>query len=188
MICQYWQYLITLDSDLHKCSRFVDINKQNFKTYSIEFVRILLAAGSEIDVVAKILCNSIDSTKSYEKINDYHETIVNKFPKFPSMIIDVPQYELQLTPWKKWSQDKNPDWWRAYNDVKHERHNHFEDANLKNTLNAIAGLFVIAWYLHHEESNREKLNKPILLSADRYITGTCWVNNLSTIIPEELTD
>lgn len=187
MICQHWQYLITLDSDLHKCSRFVYINKQNFKTYSIEFVRILLAVGSEIDVVAKILCNSIDSTKSCKNIDDYHRIIVNKFPRFSSMIIDIPQYELQLTPWKEWSQDENPDWWRAYNDVKHKRHNHFADANLENTFNAVAGLFVVIWYLHHEESKRKKLNKTVLLSADRYIDGVQWANTYYYRIPEELT-
>jgi len=187
MICQHWQYLITLDSDLHKCSRFVDINSQNFRTYSIEFVRILLAAGSEIDVVAKILCNCIDSTKSYGNINEYRDTIIAKFPKFPSMIIDVPQYELQLTPWNEWSQHRNPNWWRAYNDVKHERDNYFADANLENTLNAVAGLFVVVWYLHHEESNRKKLNKTVLLSADQYIDGIQWANTYYYKMPEELT-
>lgn len=187
MICQHWQYLIALDSDLHKCSRFVHINSQNFRTYSIEFVRILLAAGSEIDVVAKILCNSIDSTKSYTNINEYRDTIIAEFPRFPSMIMDVPQYELQLIPWKKWSQNENPDWWRTYNHVKHERNNYFTDANLENTLNAVAGLFVVVWYLHHKESNRKKLNKTILLSADRYIDGTQWASTYYYKIPEELT-
>jgi hypothetical protein len=102
------------------------------------------------------------------------------------MIIDVPQYELSLTPWNEWLQDKNPDWWRAYNDVKHKRHDYFADANLKNTLNAVAGLFVVVWYLHHEESNRKKLNKTVLLSADRYIAGTQWTNTYYYKIPEEL--
>lgn len=187
MICQHWQYLITLDSDLHKCSRFVDINPRNFRSYSIEFVRILLAASSEIDVVAKILCNCIDSTKSCKNINEYRDTIIVRFPKFPSMIIDVPQYELQLTPWNEWSQHRNPSWWGAYTNIKHKRADHFADANLENTLNAVAGLFVVVWYLHHEESNRKKLNKTVLLSADRYINGTQWANTYYYKIPEELT-
>ncbi len=186
MICQHWQYLRALDSDLHKCSRFVDINPRNFRSYSIEFVRILLAASSEIDVVAKILCNCIDPTRSCEKINEYRETIVNEFPKFPSMIIDVPQYELQLTPWNEWSQHRNPGWWRAYNNVKHKRDDHFADASLENSLNAVAGLFVIVWYLHHKESNRKKLGKTVLLSADRYIDGVQWANTYYYKIPEEL--
>lgn len=54
MICPNWQYLITLDSGLKELSRYVDIRSENFNTFSIEFVRLLLAAGSEIDVVAKL--------------------------------------------------------------------------------------------------------------------------------------
>ena len=186
MICPHWQYLITLDSDLQKASRFVEINEQNFKTFSIGFVRMLLSTGSEIDVVAKILCNCIDSTGNYENINNYRETIVAKFPKFPEMIIDIPQYELKLSPWSEWLEDKNPDWWAAYNKVKHERDSYFIDANLNNTLNSVAGLFVLVWYLHHEEPDRKKLNKTVLLSAERYISGIRWENNISCKIPEEL--
>jgi len=187
MICTHWQYLITLDDDLHKISRFIETNEKNFTTFSIEFVRILLAAGSEIDVVAKILCNSINSTKPCGNINDYRKTIVCKYPKFPTMVIDIPQYEIQLTPWKNWTSGMNPDWWEAYNNVKHRRDRYFKEANLNNAINAVSGLFVIVWYLHHEQSNRKKLNKPILLSADRYVAGVRWANNLSPKIPEELT-
>jgi len=187
MICPHWQYLITLDSDLHRASRFVEISSQNFKTFSIEFARTLLFAGSKIDVVAKILCKCINPSKSYENIKEYRDTITAKFPKFPSMIIDIPQYDLHLTAWDEWSQNKNPAWWRAYNDVKHERNKYYKEANLENTLNAVAGLFVLVWYLHHEESDRKKLNKTNLLSADRYVSGTQWANTSYCKIPDELT-
>ena len=82
MICPHWQYLITLDSDLKEVSRYVDIKPENFSTFSIEFVRLLLAAGSEIDVVAKILCDRIDSSKTYRNINDYRAAISGRFPTF----------------------------------------------------------------------------------------------------------
>lgn len=186
IICPHWQYLITLDSELQQVSRFVEIHPENYKTFSIEFVRVLLATGSEIDVVAKILCNCIDPSKSPENINQYRNVITSKFPKFASMIIDVPQYGLQLTPWEKWSQNDNPSWWGAYNNVKHERDKYFTEANLENTLDIVAGLFVIVWYLHHEEPNRKKLNKTTLLTADRYIEGVTWANTYSYQIPEEM--
>ncbi len=106
MICPNWQYLITLDSGLKELSRYVDIRSENFNTFSIEFVRLLLAAGSEIDVVAKLLCKKINLSGSYKNINDYRQTITSKYPKFYKMIIDVPQYELQLTPWEDWKNNK----------------------------------------------------------------------------------
>lgn len=185
MICQHWQYLITLDSDLKEVSRYVDIRPENFATFSIEFVRLLLAAGSEIDVVAKLLCEKIDSSRTYRNINDYRVTITNKFPKYHSMVIDIPQYELQLTPWDDWNQNQNPSWWTACNNVKHQRDRNFQDANLENTINAVAGLFAMIWHLHREDRQREKLNKAVLFSADRYIQGVRWANNFNYVIPDD---
>jgi hypothetical protein len=185
MICPNWQYLITLDSDLKEVSRYVDIRSENFDTFSIEFVRLLLSAGSEIDVVAKLLCKKIDLSRSYKNINDYQQAITTKYPKFPEMIIDMPQYELQLTPWEDWKNNKKPSWWKAYNDVKHERDNHFKEANLRNTIYAVAGLFTLIWYLHREDNQRKKLNKTVLFSADKYIGGTQWAKTFHYEIPDD---
>ena len=185
MICPNWQYLRTLDSDLENVSRYVDIARENYGTFSIEFVRLILAAGSEIDVVAKLLCGKIDPSKSCKNINDYREIIIGKYPKFHTMIIDVPQYEIQLVPWEPWGNNINPDWWTAYNSVKHQRDTHFKDANLQNTINAVAALFIMIWYLHHEDTQRTKLNKTTLLSAERYIGGVQWANSYYYHIPED---
>ncbi len=184
MICPHWQYLITLDSDLKEVSRYVEISLANFNTFSIEFVRLLLAAGSEIDVVAKLLCKEIDDSKRCENINDYCNVITTKYPKFHTMIIDIPQYEIQLIPWKPWRGNSNPSWWKAYNDVKHQRDLHFKDANLENTINAVAGLYTMIWYLHYKNTQREKLNKTTLLSADRYDYGSRWADTPSYGIPD----
>ena len=99
------------------------------------------------------------------------------------MVIDIPQYELQLTPWDYWSQTQNPSWWAAYNNVKHQRDRNFHDANLENTINAVAGLFIMIWHLHHEDSQRKKLNQTVLFSADRYINGVQWASNLRYRVP-----
>ena len=101
------------------------------------------------------------------------------------MVIDVPQYELQLNPWEDWKNNHNPTWWKAYNDVKHQRDSHFQDANLKNTINAVAGLFAMIWYLHREDPQRKKHNKTVLFSADRYIGGTRWANTYHYEIPDD---
>lgn len=185
MICPNWQYLRTLDSDLENVTRYVDINPENFRTFSIEFVRLILAAGSEIDVVAKLLCGKIDPSKSCKNINDYREIIIGKYPKFHTMIIDVPQYEMQLLPWEPWGNNTNPDWWTAYNDVKHQRDTHFKDANLQNTINAVAGLYIMILYLHREDNQRKKLNMTTLLSADRYSNGVRWANADHYKIPDD---
>ena len=52
----HWHYSVALSEDVERTARFVEPAADNFKTYSIEFARLYLATGSEIDVVAKLLC------------------------------------------------------------------------------------------------------------------------------------
>jgi hypothetical protein len=42
----------------------------------------------------------------------------------------------------------NPDWWRSYNRVKHQRHSHFHEANLQNTINAVGALLIATVYYY----------------------------------------
>lgn len=44
---------------------------------------------------------------------------------------------LSFKPWLNWASDKNPTWWQSYNKVKHNRDAHFDEATLKNALNAL---------------------------------------------------
>ncbi len=141
----HWNYFIALESDLDDVSRYIEFAEENFATYSIELAHLLLAATSEIDVVAKGLCAHLDSTKSFENIYDYQEMIMGKSDINPAQVaIYCPKYGLTLEPWSNWTKPKNPpDWWNANNNVKHHRNEHFKDANLKNALNAVAALMAL---------------------------------------------
>ena len=49
----------------------------------------------------------------------------------------------QLAPFKSFTQRKSPLWWRTYNDVKHKWSEFLKQANLINTLDALAGAFLL---------------------------------------------
>ena len=55
----HWNYFIALERDLEVASRYVEFCPQNFNVYSIEFAHLLFAAASEVDVVAKLLCQRL---------------------------------------------------------------------------------------------------------------------------------
>jgi hypothetical protein len=78
----HWQYFIAIESDLERTGRYVEIAPANFKTYSIEFARILLSASSEVDVVSKLVFEGIDRNKSYETIDHYRGSIISRYPRF----------------------------------------------------------------------------------------------------------
>ena len=54
----HWNYFLALEADVCKLSRYIELQKDNYETYSIELVRILFAACSEIEVVMKLLCEA----------------------------------------------------------------------------------------------------------------------------------
>lgn len=160
----HWYYFSALVDDFEALTRYVEISTENYSTYSLEFVRLLLACGSEIDVVAKLICAAIEPAAQANGIRDYQRVITAHYPNLPTIEIDLPRYDISVVPWKSWRTDTSPDWWKKYNDVKHERNKHFSQANLENTLSALGGLCVLVSYLYHKElSDRTILNVPRFL-------------------------
>ena len=80
---------------------------------------------------------------------------------FASIIPKICLHPLKHSPnhyysWESWSQGNNPDWWIAYNKVKHERFRtgniggntkeYYKFANLENILFALGGLYQLLIY------------------------------------------
>ena len=164
---QYWRHFLTLEADFAATARYVDFAQQNFCTYSIEYAKLLLAIGSEVDVLCKIICENVDSAAKRGNIDDYR-ACMGAHTEIASEEVLIRRYNLTFKPWDDWSKGKNPCWWRSYNDVKHQRDTHFAKANLSNCANAIAGLFVVVLYCHKAESSVERLEPyPVLLGRER---------------------
>jgi hypothetical protein len=153
----HWQYFGVLSDDLETTERYVAFSKENFKTHSIEFVRILLSVGSEVDVVAKLLCKKLVPTSSAKNIDGYRSLILNHYPGLPDVEVTMLDQEIAISPWEYWKSGTNPAWWRSYNDVKHERDKYFQDANLENCIYAMAGLLVLLGYLYGEDLSKAML-------------------------------
>lgn len=153
----HWKFLLSVEEDFQRLSRYVEVHPDNFRTYSIELARLLLSLGSEVDVVAKMLIASFNPTVRSENIDQHRTNIVARFPKFSTIEIQVPKHDLLLQPWSSWSTGTNPTWWTSYNLVKHKRHQHYSDASLENALNAGAGLYSLLLYLYQQEFFRAEL-------------------------------
>jgi hypothetical protein len=168
----HWNYLLAIESDLERLSRFVEFDERNFDCFSIEISRILLAAAAEVDVVCKQICRRLNPSSSAGSINRYRDEILVAYPFVPNFEVLVPRYGLKLKPWINWSDHSGvPAWWTAYNKIKHHRDTEYLRANLKNALNAVAGLFVVVLYLYKEKAELgELVPSPQLLrpSEDRF--------------------
>jgi hypothetical protein len=142
----HWNYFLALEQDLETVSRYVEFCEPNFAVFSIELAHLLFASASEIDVIAKLLCELIDPEASRNNINEYKSVLTRNIPNLPGTVVFIPRYELSFRPWSRWSdgeESQNPIWWRSYNNVKHERDSHFNKATLQNVLNSMGALLIL---------------------------------------------
>ena len=137
----YWQYFLELEEQFLSTKRYVTFDQANFKTFSSEFLKLLEAICSEIDVVGKEIAHQIDSDfkitdgnvdiqKWWYKIQDWYREDTLE----PIKLMD----EIDFSPWAEYqieefvdkrgatrhrlvSYSKTPYWWTSYNKVKHSR-------------------------------------------------------------------
>lgn len=162
----YWDYYMALDKDFADLQRFIafdlgdnyryddstSINPRNSTVYSTELVKQYQAICSEIDVILEEICRELGySKKRNMKMPDYTEWILKEWPEIVDQEVEFKK--LKLKPFVNWrakteSEDYSApaDWWGSYNDVKHKRSEFFDQANLKNTLNALAALYILEQY------------------------------------------
>ena len=164
---RYWQHFLALETDFAATSRYVEFSEDNFRTYSVEYAKLLLAIGSEVDVLCKIICRNIDEAADRNNIGDYRACLTGHTNMATEEVL-IRRYNLTFKPWEEWSRNRNPNWWESYNNVKHDRNVAFAEANLQNCANAISGLFVAVLYAYKAEQSDEDLKPlPNLLGRER---------------------
>ncbi|MEK9135666.1 MAG: hypothetical protein AAB393_00980 [Bacteroidota bacterium] len=175
----HWNYLLAIERDLDELSRYVEFDEKNFDCFSIEIARILLASGAEVDVVCKQICRVIDAQSAAESIHRYRSLIKRGFPGISQFVVLLPRFGLRLKPWDEWNKANGvPFWWTAYNKIKHNRDSEYRRANLKNALNAVAGLFVMVLYLYRDKAQSGELlpSSQLLRVTEEHLAGSTWQN------------
>ena len=159
----HWEYYLVLEKDFLQVERFISFDLgdnylydgvkptdiANSEVYSVEFVKQYQAICSEIDVILKTICAELGNA-SADNITQYaNEVLADVFWK-NIVAQKVKQGKVELAPFINWKPEpsyNSPDWWSPYNKVKHTRKDNMRKANLKNVLNALAGLYALEQYL-----------------------------------------
>lgn len=194
-IKSYWNYYIELEDQLLATKKYVDFDESNYKTFSVEYLKLLQATCSEIDVVGKIIAETYDSAfkkvdnKNIQKWGLY---VHSAFPEIENSAV-LFLNDKEITPWMNWDYEtyynkdnklryrlkgakKNPAWWTAYNKVKHERTSPYKEgktnysrANLENLILAMAALYIIEIkfikLLSPDDTATDVINQSKLFSA-----------------------
>ena len=164
----HWNYFLSLERDLEVLSRYVEFATANEETFSIELARLLFAAASEVDVLAKLICTQLEPRRKPNSISAYKPILLAGIPSLPTMTVYIPRYGLEFEPWSNWAGTSSPDWWVAYNKVKHQRDAHFAKATLKNAWNAVGGLLILVTYYYSRELTTTP-NTPLSLKGTTHL-------------------
>ncbi len=158
----HWEYYLVLEKDFLQSERYVSFelgenylydgisheNYGNSTTFSNEFVKQYQAICSEIDVILKSICAELGNPSANDMQNGYTPTVLQAWASIVNQKVKFKEVELQpFFNWKQAPDYKSPDWWKPYNKVKHERVDNYRKANLKNVVNALAGLYILENYL-----------------------------------------
>lgn len=159
----YWKYYLMLESRFIEATRYVELNSDNYRTYSIDFANQIISIGSELDVFFKVASNFRLSDR--KNINHYYEKINSEYPNIKAQKVSIlDKKDIILQPFKKWDKEcpGQLEWWNSYNDIKHSRVLKFKEAKLENTINILAALFILEMYYFKtifEEDEAEKDEK-----------------------------
>ncbi|CAN7570174.1 hypothetical protein [Pararhizobium sp. LjRoot238] len=139
------------------CLDYVELHEANANSFGDNFAKLLLAVGSEIDVIAKAICADVAPNERASNILHYRDILKASFNGIHNASIDIMRTGDPLTPWDSWGQAdaRSPNWWRAYNDVKHDRVVNFDQATQRNALNALGGLLVLNMYYYRTVAHPE---------------------------------
>lgn len=166
-VINHWKYFLSLESEVKYSLRYVEYTDSQELVYSFEFSRLLLLTCAELDVLFKVLCNSINQSAQADSISKYFDTISTKYDVV-SEEVSIPLYSKVNYPFSGWSQNQSPDWWTACNKIKHHRHTDFQLGNLRNVIQSISGLFIINLITLHETNILSKVyDHPLLIDRDQ---------------------
>ena len=160
-----WYYFRSLASQLQQTEQYVDHsldsngNMSNGLTFSNEFVKIMMLASSEFEIICKAICAESGISLTWNaNILTITKEILAKYPRIGETKIATPY--LSFKPLQNWEIIKvnKPNgkieekvngiqWWQDHNNLKHNRRNTFAYANLNNCISAMSSLMVVELYL-----------------------------------------
>ena len=166
---QLRQLEIILD-DIAEVFKVIAPNCNQFSVYGHAIRNIIILACTELDArMQSILANNgVNPYGQYFEMKDY-------FKLKDALKLD--EYELSFyrygdlrtfSPFSAWDNDKQLDWYKAYNHIKHNREKNFSEANLLNAINAIMAyaIILITQYGYRNDLWRETVGKIIHIDKE----------------------
>lgn len=160
----------SVEARLDAVFRYVELHVGNRRTFSYEFASILRDSGSVFgSVLDALLRGARGAPKGQYTFADYrdflrrevldiHKRSVHIRPCFLKGTV-VPFEELRTT-------TGTPDWWNAYNAVKHSEYTEFPLGNLEHCVSAVSALALLGFLMGVLGADRLFVNVGIAYDED----------------------
>ena len=164
----YISYYLLLEKDFENTIPYLTVAEDNYNAYSSVYLKLLLTIGSEIDVVLGVLAKEYEAS-CRENGFGCSRIIMKYEPDIKKLKVRLREENISILPWEC---EKIPDWWTAYNEIKHNRYEdavkfdcskkNYQFANQKNVLYSLAALFSLEMYAYRRLalSNNDQMFVP----------------------------
>lgn len=134
-----------LETSILEYSEHVPLVQTNENLESPFLVSCLMDACGLIDSLFRVLVdskpiNGKPKNKGDYNIDDFRNCFSTKLnlPNMRSILLQAPPR--YLIPFSSWAEGLNPSWWKAYNNLKHDRLTSIKEGTLGAALNALCAL------------------------------------------------
>jgi hypothetical protein len=160
----HWNYFLSIESDLDLTSKYVELDLENKKAFSVQFTKIIIEACSEVDVLLSQITRILGQPKTKPNFGDHYTLIKAKAETLISESLEIDKFGITLNPYEEWKDGNEPSWHKAYNNLKHHRGEFYKEGNLENALLSVGALFTSAIHFYQCSASRACKEQCVQLS------------------------
>ena len=148
----YWKNYLRLEKFFIDTEKYVTIEKDNYPTYSFEYLSLFVLICNEIDSVLNELCDEFENKNEQRNILKKTDILIREIPNFNNVKVATAfEYSgFSFVPFQKFTDKSTDFWWQSYNDIKHRRSKidnstkkpYYYQANLKNVFYSLSALYI----------------------------------------------
>ena len=178
---KYVRAFLQLQQEMKNLFQYIEPGDNNLKTYSDQIYQLLVRICIEVESNFKaILKENIYSGQEKDWcMEDYCK--IDKSHRLSDYQVNMPAWDGKkntFQPFLGWKESSRLGWYKAYNQVKHNRAERLKAANFANLMNAFCGLFVV---LTAQFKNQEYSALPCLVydgACNSYYEGEFGIGDM----------
>lgn len=202
----FWELYKDLERQFQNFLEYVPYIDENENVFSFKLVNLILSIGGHVDSAFKEMArykgfaDNADCQEIVKKLRSSEKKVkIGKAPETVSISLSLRAFEREynlskrkvifkrlpeaeeITPYEPHNPKTNaPQWWEIYNGLKHDVSIHIKQANLKNTLHALASAFLLN-VIHYSAALRlfeHNISKISYLSPKQVLSPTKKVGDI----------